>query len=35
MREAVLEWSHNLPAPLAIVLIATLPIFELRGAIPS
>lgn len=34
MREAILEWSGSLPTPLAIVLIATLPIFELRGAIP-
>jgi len=34
MREAILQWSGNLPAPLSIVLIAMLPIFELRGAIP-
>ncbi len=34
MREAVLAWAEGLPTPLAIVLIATLPVFELRGAIP-
>ena len=34
MREAVQDWAAQLPPPLAIALIATLPIFELRGAIP-
>ena len=34
MREAVLHWAESLPTPLAVVLIATLPVFELRGAIP-
>ncbi len=34
MRETILEWSGHLPPPLAVLLIATLPIFELRGAIP-
>ena len=34
MREQFLHWAGSLPPPLAIVLIATVPIFELRGAIP-
>ncbi|MBU0743342.1 small multi-drug export protein [bacterium] len=34
MREQILEWAEHLPPPLAIFAIATLPIFELRGAIP-
>ena len=34
MREDVLHWAEGLPTPLAIVLIATLPVFELRGVIP-
>ncbi len=34
MREAIQEWAGHLPPPLAIFLIATLPVFELRGAIP-
>ncbi len=35
MRESVLDACQQLPAPLAVFLIATLPIFELRGAIPA
>ncbi len=34
MREAILQWAQTLPPPLAVFLIATLPVFELRGAIP-
>ncbi len=34
MREAIQEWAGHLPPPLAIFLIAMLPVFELRGAIP-
>lgn len=34
MREAVQAWAAQLPPPLGIFLIAMLPIFELRGAIP-
>jgi uncharacterized membrane protein len=34
MRETILGWAHGLPAPLAVFVIAMLPIFELRGAIP-
>jgi len=34
MREQILQWAHALPPPLAVFLIATLPVFELRGAIP-
>jgi uncharacterized membrane protein len=34
MREAILDWAHQLPPPLSVFLIATLPVFELRGAIP-
>lgn len=34
MREQILHWAASLPPPLAVVAIATLPIFELRGAIP-
>ncbi len=34
MREQLLEYFHQLPPPLAVFLVATLPIFELRGAIP-
>jgi uncharacterized membrane protein len=35
VRESVLESLQQLPAPLAVFLIAMLPIFELRGAIPA
>ena len=34
MRESLLEFFHQLPAPLAVFVVAMLPIFELRGAIP-
>lgn len=34
MRESIQSWAAGLPAPLAVVLLATLPIFELRLAIP-
>jgi len=34
MRESLLEHFETLPTPVAIVLIAMLPVFELRGAIP-
>ncbi len=34
MREQILAWSEHLPPPVAIFLIAMLPVFELRGAIP-
>ena len=34
VRDQILEWAQTLPAPVSIFLIATLPIFELRGAIP-
>ncbi|HPF34970.1 MAG TPA: small multi-drug export protein [Candidatus Krumholzibacteria bacterium] len=34
MREALLEKFHDLPPAVAIPLIAMLPVFELRGAIP-
>ena len=34
MREQLLHYFEQLPAPLAVFLVATLPIFELRGAIP-
>ena len=34
MREDILQWIQQLPPPLAIFLVAMLPIFELRGAIP-
>ena len=35
MREHVLELMGQLPPPVAVVLVAMLPIFELRGAIPA
>ncbi len=35
MRESLLQSIEQLPAPLAVFLIAMLPIFELRGAIPA
>ncbi|MBU8870344.1 MAG: small multi-drug export protein [Gemmatimonadales bacterium] len=34
MREQILESIGQLPAPVAVFLVAMLPIFELRGAIP-
>ena len=34
MREQLLETFQQLPPPLAVFLVAMLPIFELRGAIP-
>ncbi|MGH8874389.1 MAG: COG2426 family protein [Acidimicrobiia bacterium] len=34
MREAIQTWAAQLPQPLAVILVAMLPIFELRGAIP-
>ena len=35
MREHLLEWVGHLPPPVAVFLVAMLPIFELRGAIPA
>jgi len=35
MREQLLEYFHLLPPPVAVFLIAMLPVFELRGAIPA
>ena len=34
MREQLLETFQQLPPPLAVFLVAMLPVFELRGAIP-
>ncbi|MGH9168270.1 MAG: COG2426 family protein [Acidimicrobiia bacterium] len=34
MRESLVEWVEGLPPPVAVVVLATLPILELRGAIP-
>ena len=34
MREQLLHYFEQLPPPLAVFLVAMLPIFELRGAIP-
>ena len=34
MREQILESIDHLPPPLAVFLVAMLPVFELRGAIP-
>ncbi len=34
MRESIQQWAETLPEPLAVFLIAMLPVFELRGAIP-
>ncbi len=34
MREAIIEWVDALPGPLAVVVLAMVPIIELRGAIP-
>jgi len=30
----IIDWAKHLPAPIAVVFVAMLPIFELRGAIP-
>lgn len=34
MREQLLEWVQHLPPPLAVFVVAMLPVFELRGGIP-
>jgi uncharacterized membrane protein len=34
MRESIESFVRNFPEPLAVMLLATLPVFELRGAIP-
>jgi len=34
MREAILHWVQELPPPLAVLVVSTLPVFELRGGIP-
>ena len=34
MREQLLHYFEQLPPPLAVLAVATLPVFELRGAIP-
>lgn len=34
MRESIETFVRNFPEPLAVMLLATLPVFELRGAIP-
>ena len=34
MREHLLQYFEQLPPPLAVFLVAMLPVFELRGAIP-
>jgi uncharacterized membrane protein len=34
MRESIESFIRNFPEPLAVMLLGTLPIFELRGAIP-
>ena len=35
MREQLLQYFEQLPPPLAVFLVAMLPVFELRGAIPA
>ena len=35
LREQLLQYFEQLPAPLAVFLVAMLPVFELRGAIPA
>ncbi|MDX2474024.1 MAG: small multi-drug export protein [Candidatus Krumholzibacteria bacterium] len=35
MREHLMEYFDQLPPPLAVFLVAMLPVFELRGAIPA
>ncbi len=34
MREQLLDWVQQLPPPLAVFVVAMLPVFELRGGIP-
>lgn len=34
MVDAVIDWAKELPAPLAVLVVAMVPIIELRGAIP-
>lgn len=34
MRHAILEWVEGLPPPLAVMVLAMLPVLELRGSIP-
>jgi len=34
MVDAIIDWAKDLPAPLAVVVVAMVPIIELRGAIP-
>ncbi len=35
LREQLMQYFEHLPAPLAVFLVAMLPVFELRGAIPA
>ena len=35
LREQLLQYFEQLPPPLAVFLVAMLPVFELRGAIPA
>ena len=35
LREQLLQYFEQLPAPVAVFLVAMLPVFELRGAIPA
>ena len=35
MREHLMQYFEHLPPPLAVFLVAMLPVFELRGAIPA
>lgn len=34
MHEAIVEWAQSLPPPVAVMVLAAVPIMELRGAIP-
>jgi len=34
MVDAIIDWAKDLPAPLAVMVVAMVPIIELRGAIP-
>ena len=34
VREHLLQWAEQLPPPLAVFVVAMLPVFELRGGIP-
>ncbi len=34
MGDAVIDWAQSLPDPLAVIVVAMVPILELRGAIP-